>query len=417
MPKEMMTSAPMGVTQMEDRMYKVVVGASHPERVLKDEVMRIKGEVSPKQLESMLGRVYVKLGSNEHTAPVAGYMKDLYGLDTTHRLFDPQKHTPQIDVAKLLRESVGKQRRGRIPSFGRSKVSIIKSAAEGKIAVPVFRSAKATGAARVETRIFEEKTTARESSDTSSPAASASNPHGWLNLKATVEYCLRTKYYDELKPIYDLLLELSFGVNNQEWFQAKKTIQAHLEKLAPRGSHNTIHNGDVVNEKNVNHVETVEANGVGFAEKVATATPKSDDRKRAAQSSKIVTDVYKYAYYDNEGGTVRITQLYQALKKAHWIDQDTEPDVFLQLFSGEPGSFYIKWTGAQSDLYALIKKLHDEHLVTCPPGATLWVIAQNHFKNKASKSFTNWNKQKEKKRSQKAIDYLVDLLVPKTAPL
>lgn len=47
MPKKMMTGAHAGVAQMEDRMYKVVVDSPHPERVLKDEVMRIKGALSP----------------------------------------------------------------------------------------------------------------------------------------------------------------------------------------------------------------------------------------------------------------------------------------------------------------------------------------------------------------------------------
>ncbi len=227
-----------------------------------------------------------------------------------------------------------------------------------------------------------------------------------------IGFCLRAKYYDDVYPIYVMLLDLFYCVNDEEWDEAKKTIQAHLEKLAPRGSYNTIHNGDVVGEKHVKHIDTVEADGVGFVEKPAAAAPKKENRKRPAPTSKVVTDVYQYAYYDSEGGTARIAKLYQALRKINWIDQDTTPDMFLQLFSGEPGTFHIKWTGAQSDLYALIKKLHDEHLITCPPSGTLWVIAQNHFKNKASKTFTNWNRQKRKKKSQGTIDYLVNLLVP-----
>lgn len=226
------------------------------------------------------------------------------------------------------------------------------------------------------------------------------------------DFCLRARYYDDVYPIYVMLLDLFFGINDEEWFQAKETIQAHLEKLAPRGSYNTIHNGDVVGEKHVKHIDTVEADGVGFVEKPAAAAPKRDGRKKTAQTSKVVTDVYKYTYCDSEGGTVRITKLYQALRKIKWIDQDTTPDTFLQLFSGEPGAFHIKWAGVQSDLYALIKKLYDEHLITCPHGATLWVIAQNHFKDKESKSFVNWNKQKERKRTRETIDFLVNLLVP-----
>lgn len=415
MPKKLMTGAHMRVAQMGNRMYSTVMGASHPERALKDEVMRIKEAVTPEQLDAVLGRVYTKLGRNVRTAPMAGYMKDLYGLPTAHRLFDPQKHTVQIDVAKVLSDNVGKSRIGRTLSVSRVKLAMMSRDSGGLGTHSTLRSVKVAKAAKVETLLFPKKTTiARESPDTNiSTESEPSDPNNWLNLKATVEYCLRTKYYDELKPIYDLLLELSFGVNDEEWFQAKKTIQAHLEQLSPRGSNNTIHNGDVVNEKHVNHIDTVKDNGMGFAGKT-TATRKNDGRKKPAQSSKIVTAVYKYIYYNSEGGTQRITRLYQALKKLRWIDQETDPNSFLQLFSGEPDSFYIKWTGATSDLYALMKRLHDDHLITCTSNAGIWEIAQNHFKDKESKSFTNLNKQKEKKRTKEIIGFLEDLLLPKT---
>lgn len=210
-----------------------------------------------------------------------------------------------------------------------------------------------------------------------------------------------------------MLLQLLFGVNDEEWIQAKETIQAHLEKLAPRGSNNTMINGDIVGEKHVQHVETVEADGVGFMEKPNTPSPKRDGRKKTEQTSKVVTDVYKYIYYDSKEGPARITQLFQALLKCKWIDTDTNPDIFLRLFSGEPHDFHIKWTGAQSDLYALIKKLCNEQLITCPHGAGRWTIAKNHFLNKQSKTFKDWHKQKEKKSTQAAIESLVNLLVPK----
>lgn len=415
MPKNMMTGAHMRVAQIGDRMYSTVMGASHPERALKDEVMRIKEAVSPEQLDAVLGRVYTKLGRNVRTAPMAGYMKDLYGLPTAHRLFDPQKHTVQIDVAKVLRNNVGELMIGRIPSVGRVKYAL-KNGNKGRwSAYSALRSVKVTKAAKVETLLFPKKTTVvSESSETSASAVGAGgNPNDKLNLKAVTDFCLRAKYYDDVYPIYVMLLDLFWRVDNEEWVQAKETIQAHLEQLSPRGANNTIHNGDVVNQKHVNHIDTVKDNAVGFVEKT-TATRKNDGRKKPAPSSKIVTDVYKYAYYDSKGGTQRITQLYQALKKLGWIDQETDPDSFLQLFSGEPGSFYIKWTGATSDLYALMKRLHDDQLITCSSKAGIWEIAQNHFKDKENKSYTNLNKQKEKKRSQKTIDILMGLLLPKT---
>lgn len=407
-----MTGAHVKVAQMENRMYKVVVGASHPERVLKDEVMRIKGTVSPEQLDAVLGRVYVKLGRNERTAPMAEYMKDLYGLPTAHRLFDPQKRATQLAIAKLKRSKLKNMAAKTVLPM--STKLMMKSGDPGFGTPQESHSAKGTNADREgENFVPEMPTEVRASSDANgSPVGAGGDPNDNLNLKAIIDFCERAKYYDDVYPIYVMLLELFNNVKSEEWTQDKETIKARLAELAPRGSNNIIYNVNMVNEKHVNHIDTVKDNGVGFAEKTSTATGKNDGRKKTAPSSKIVTDVYKYIYYDSEEGPQRIARLFLYLIEKEWIAQDTKPDSFLQLFSGEPGSFHIKWTGATSDLYALMKRLHDGHLITCTSNAGIWEIAQNHFKDKENKSYTDLHKQKEKKRSQKEITNLINLLVP-----
>ncbi len=57
MPKKMMTGARTGLAQMENRMCNVVMGSPHPERVLKDEVMRIKGTLPPGTSKKQVVRV------------------------------------------------------------------------------------------------------------------------------------------------------------------------------------------------------------------------------------------------------------------------------------------------------------------------------------------------------------------------
>ena len=176
--------------------------------------------------------------------------------------------------------------------------------------------------------------------------------------------------------------------------------------------------GDLVFDKNVEYeINAVESGGIGIQiVNGGTAASKRDGRKKVSGGSKIVDAVFAYRFLEDKEGHLRIVKLYQLLTKAGWIDKDTKPDVFCDLFMGEAKSLTIKWIGRQQDLYYLIKRLSDRGLIKCPKGATKWVITGSHFVDGQSRPFSDWNSQHDPKMSAPAIEKLCDVLDP-TKPL
>ena len=176
--------------------------------------------------------------------------------------------------------------------------------------------------------------------------------------------------------------------------------------------------GDLVLEKTVeNEFGVIESGGIGVQiVNGGSAASKRDGRKKVSGGSKIVDAVFTYRFLEDKEGPLRIVKLYQLLIKAGWIDKDSKPEVFCDLFMGEAKSLTIKWIGRQQDLYYLIKRLSSRGLIKCPKGATKWVITGSHFVDGQSRPFSDWNSQHDPKMSAPAIEKLCDVLDP-TKPL
>lgn len=176
--------------------------------------------------------------------------------------------------------------------------------------------------------------------------------------------------------------------------------------------------GDFVLEKTVeNEFGVIESGGIGIQiVNGGSAASKRDGRKKVSGGSKIVDAVFTYRFLEDKEGHLRIVKLYQLLIKAGWIDKDSKPEVFCDLFMGEAKSLTIKWIGRQQDLYYLIKRLSNRGLIKCPKGATKWVITGSHFVDGQSRPFSDWNSQHDPKMSAPAIEKLCDVLDP-TKPL
>ena len=176
--------------------------------------------------------------------------------------------------------------------------------------------------------------------------------------------------------------------------------------------------GDLVLEKTVeNEFGVIESGGIGVQiVNGGSAVSKRDGRKKVSGGSKIVDAVFTYRFLEDKEGHLRIVKLYQLLIKAGWIDKDSKPEVFCDLFMGEAKSLTIKWIGKQQDLYYLIKRLSSRGLIKCPKGATKWVITGSHFVDGQSRPFSDWNSQHDPKMSAPAIEKLCDVLDP-TKPL
>lgn len=170
--------------------------------------------------------------------------------------------------------------------------------------------------------------------------------------------------------------------------------------------------GDFVLEKTVeNEFGVIESGGIGVQiVNGGSAASKRDGRKKVSGGSKIVDAVFTYRFLEDKEGHLRIVKLYQLLIKAGWIDKDSKPEVFCDLFMGEAKSLTIKWIGKQQDLYYLIKRLSSRGLIKCPKGATKWVITGSHFVDGQSRPFSDWNSQHDPKISAPAIEKLCDVL-------
>ena len=87
-----------------------------------------------------------------------------------------------------------------------------------------------------------------------------------VNFEAIVNYCLHhCVNCNEIKPIYDMLLELLYGVKDERWFEAKKKIHQRMVQMETK-QHITVEEGGELNmEKNVEYeVGHVDDGGTGI---------------------------------------------------------------------------------------------------------------------------------------------------------
>ena len=177
----------------------------------------------------------------------------------------------------------------------------------------------------------------------------------------------------------------------------------------------------ILEQNNEHNIENVEAGGIGIQINNGVQTVNNDKkkpagnkdaRKKKPSGAMIVKDTFTYRFLDDEDGTARLIKLYQYVQKAGWIPKETKHEDFTAIFEGKPTDVKVKWTGKQSDLYALINQLEERGLISCSEGATKWVITGSHFLDSNSRPFTGWNKQKVPQKSALAIEAIADLLDP-----
>lgn len=177
----------------------------------------------------------------------------------------------------------------------------------------------------------------------------------------------------------------------------------------------------ILEQNNEHNIGNVENGGVGIQifHQVQTVnngkkepTGNKDGRKKKPSNAKYVRDTFTYRFLGEEDGMKRLTMLYQAMLPEGWIPKETKHEDFTAIFEGKPTDVKVKWTGPQSDLYALINRLEKRGLISCSEGATKWVITGSHFLDSNSRPFTGWNKQKVPQKSALAIEAIADLLDP-----
>ena len=139
-------------------------------------------------------------------------------------------------------------------------------------------------------------------------------------------------------------------------------------------------------------------------------------RGRGGRPRRAGKPVVKAFSYHGRDKAARLLMLCKGLKALGWIDQKTDCQAFIDLFSGGAFRQHIIWTGQANVLAELFRRLVKERgLVTLPMKHSLWVMVNGHF----------WEKEKNQEfgtdrlrnthipyKQGQTIAYLVDLLDP-----
>ena len=98
-----------------------------------------------------------------------------------------------------------------------------------------------------------------------------------------------------------------------------------------------------------------------------------------------------------------IVLLYHAMRKSNWIDKDTKPDDFTNLFCGKTCQCRIKVGDIGTDnIYALFNAMIDNGFIKLPEGYGMESIVRSHFSKKDG-SYIAKNRSKPSKKSASKI--------------
>lgn len=195
-------------------LYDFLMNCSRPEKELKEKVRQMSAEMSSKSLYQTLGMTYVHLMADSDTSKdayvLAQYIKELYGYGAGKRYFDEAEDMSQ----KVLK--------------GKEFVRMVTEDEKPK-----------------EVHMQE-------------------NPDLMLRLDDIVNFCLElSANYNEVKPVYDMLLEVLYGNTDPRWLEAKAKLKDRMKALETKTA--ILNKGaELVMEKNVEYeVQNVEAGGTG----------------------------------------------------------------------------------------------------------------------------------------------------------
>lgn len=121
--------------------------------------------------------------------------------------------------------------------------------------------------------------------------------------------------------------------------------------------------------------------------------------------------------YDTIDGNARLMMLCRGLMALGWIDQDTDIQLFIDLFSGGEIRRRVTWTGETNTLAELFRRLVKERgLVSLPAKQSLWVMVNGHFWEKENRREFGTGRLRMTHcplNHSQTIDYLVKILDPK----
>lgn len=101
-----------------------------------------------------------------------------------------------------------------------------------------------------------------------------------------------------------------------------------------------------------------------------------------------------------------ITLLYRAMRESKWIDEDTKPDDFTNLFCGKTCPCRIKVGNVGTDnIYALFNAMIDGKYIKLPEGYGMELIVRSHFINKDDSHIAKNSSKSSKKAASKIKEF------------
>lgn len=140
---------------------------------------------------------------------------------------------------------------------------------------------------------------------------------------------------------------------------------------------------------------------------------------RRGRPKKSGQPVVRAFIYGGMEASVRLMMLCKGLMALGWIDQDTNVQTFIDLFSGGEVRQSIIWKGDVNTLAELFRRLVNErHIVTLPEKHSLWVMVNGHFWSGERGNVFGIDRLRCTRcplKNSEAIALMVDLLDPKVS--
>ena len=140
---------------------------------------------------------------------------------------------------------------------------------------------------------------------------------------------------------------------------------------------------------------------------------------RRGRPKKSGQPVVRAFIYGGVEASARLLMLCKGLMALGWIDQDTNIQTFIDLFSGGEVRQRIIWKGDVNTLAELFRRLVNErHIVTLPEKHSLWVMVNGHFWCQERGSEYGINRLRYTRcpvKNSEAIALMVNLLDPKVS--
>lgn len=136
----------------------------------------------------------------------------------------------------------------------------------------------------------------------------------------------------------------------------------------------------------------------------------SDNNVNRSKTKEQKRNCFKYKEYDTD--TLKLKLFYKELKAKKLIHQKTKLKDLEKVFSGKDIGKPIIWNGNISELYYLIKMLHDKLKLVEDLKYQKWEVAVNCFLGPDETRYnkTNLRSQKDPKATLHKIDYVLNFL-------